>query len=300
MDFKAFFHLLNGLWMVLLPAGLGFYLARKFRTDADDMVPRRLLLIGAATFVLSQVFHIPFNQFILAPGLNALGLAARSDALRPLANALAAGLSAGLFESGARYLAYRWWAKDARSWGRGLLLGVGHGGIEAIILGVLVIWGFIQMSALRNANLAQFYSADQLTLAQQQVSAYWSLNWYDSLLGAFERTFTLPIHLAASLLVLQVFTRKRLYWLGLAIGWHALADAGLVYLLTITRNIYLTEGWGALVGVASLVIIWRLRQPEPLVQEKRADTPTPAPLILSHLPRPEETTEQLDQTRFGN
>jgi acetoacetyl-CoA synthetase len=43
-------------------------------------------------------------------------------------------------------------------------------------------------------------------------------------LAAFERLWTLPIQVAFSILVLQVFTRRSLVWLWLAIGGHALVD----------------------------------------------------------------------------
>ena len=57
------------------------------------------------------------------------------------------GLSAGVFEETARYLTYRFWAKDARSWSRGLMLGAGHGGSEAILVGALAAVNFVALLA---------------------------------------------------------------------------------------------------------------------------------------------------------
>lgn len=297
MELKAFFHLLNALWMIGLPITLSIYLFHMFRNNTPTTIAWRILLIGAAAFVLAQVLHIPFNQYMLFPALKTLGIASLADTPRLLVNAVAAGLSAGVFESVARYLAYRYWAKEARSWSRGLILGTGHGGIEAVILGALALWGFLQATAMRNANLAQFFSGEQLTAAQQQVSAYWAMNWYTSLLGGWERTFALLMHLAASLLVLQVFLRKQFYWLGLAIGWHALLDAGTVYLVT-KHGVYWTEGWVALMGLLSLGIILLLRQPEAPTIETPTSAPPLKPLELAELPKTEETAEQLEKTRY--
>ena len=49
-------HFLNGLLMILMPIGLGLWLEKRLRLGW------RLWWIGAATFVLSQVGHIPFNS----------------------------------------------------------------------------------------------------------------------------------------------------------------------------------------------------------------------------------------------
>ena len=58
MDLLIITRLLNWLLMIGLPVGLGVYLTRRFRLGW------RLWWIGAATFVLSQVGHIPFNWIL--------------------------------------------------------------------------------------------------------------------------------------------------------------------------------------------------------------------------------------------
>ena len=60
---------LNALGMLGLPVALGFILARRLGTSWS------LYGIGAVTFVGSQVLHIPFNAWILGPGLARFGLA---------------------------------------------------------------------------------------------------------------------------------------------------------------------------------------------------------------------------------
>jgi uncharacterized membrane protein YhfC len=63
------------------------------------------------------------------------------------------GLSAGFFEESARYVVYRWWARDARTWSQGLMLGAGHGGIESILLGFLLA---INVAALAGVRAGRF------------------------------------------------------------------------------------------------------------------------------------------------
>ncbi len=248
--------------------------------------------------MLSQIGHIPFNLWILDPLLeHNLQLWVPAGWRLP-ATALALGLSAGVFEEVARYAMYRWWRRDARSWSKGLLLGAGHGGIEAIILGALVLLTFINMVAVKDMDLSTLVTAEELELAQRQVEYYWSAPWYTSMLGAVERAFTIPFHIAASVLVLQVFTRKQSRWLWLAIGWHAFIDAIAVYAIN-TWGAYITE---AIIGGSALLnigIILVLRQPDPEPTEIETAVPLPGPISFSDLGEIEETPEMLEDTRYN-
>jgi uncharacterized membrane protein YhfC len=212
-------------------------------------------------------------------------------------NAIVLGLSAGLFEEISRFAVYRWWVKDARSWGRGLLLGAGHGGIEAMLVGGLLLVSFFYMFAIKDTDLAALVPVDQLPLAQQQVEAYWSATWYDSLLGAVERSFTLPAHLAFSILVLQVFLRRQLRWLWFSVAWHALLNAITLFIAG-TWNIYLAELALGILAFINIGIIFKLRQPEPVADVQPESRPTTDSFDGFQTPSIEENTEHLDRTRY--
>ena len=292
MDLILFSHLFNGLWMLALPIGLAIFLTRRFRMSW------RLVWIGAATFILSQVGHIPFNSFALNPLLQAL-TAVLPPGLVLLASAILLGLSAGLFEEGSRYLVLRYWAKGARSWGSGLLFGAGHGGMEAIILGVFVLATFVNLVAIRGTDLATIVPPAQLATAQQQVAAYWGVPWYDALLGALERTLTIPCQIAMAVLVMQAFTRGKLRWLWLAVLYHALLDAVAVYLMGVLGQqsgaAYIIEGGVAVFTLLSLALILLLRQPEPPAP---AGPPPPPPPVPLRAIEPPVTPENLETSRF--
>ncbi len=205
MDLLFLAHLLNGLLMVGMPIGLGIYLTRRFH------IGWRLWWIGAATFVISQIGHIPFNSWLTSL-FQSGALPQPPAAWIPYFNPVVLGLSAGLFEELSRTAVYAWWAKDGRSWRRGVLMGAGHGGIEAIILGALVLYTFLQMAALRTVDLTTIFPPTQVAAAQSQVSAYWSASVPASLLGAVERLFTIPTQICFSIIVLQAFTRRQPAW----------------------------------------------------------------------------------------
>jgi uncharacterized membrane protein YhfC len=294
MDLLVLTHLLNGLLMVAMPVGLGIYLTRRFR------IGWRIWLIGVATFVLSQVGHIPFNQ-----GLTLLFqhniLPAPPPEWRLAFNAVVLGLSAGLWEELARYSAYRWWAKDARTWRKGVLMGAGHGGMEAIILGALVLYAFAQMLALRGQDLTRLLgnqlTAAQLQALQTQLNAYWSAPWTATLLGAVERAFTIPTQIALSVIVLQAFVRNQLRWLWLAVGWHALIDAVSVY-ASAKIGMYWTEAVIGLVALLSLAILLALYRPEPKV-DSEGKTPLSEIKTAEDLQEIAWTERDLDESRYN-
>lgn len=283
---------LAGLLILALAIGSGVVITRKFGLSW------RFYGVGAAIFICSQIFHIPFNFWLLQPAIREQILPALSQTQSLLISASLLGLSAGLFEEIARYSAYRWWVKDARSWARGLLLGAGHGGAEAILVGVLVLLAFIQMVALRGRDLSSLVPPDVVQLAEQQVSAYWSASWYDSLLSLIERALSLPIQIALPILVLQVFVRNQSRWLWIAIGWHTLVDAVAVF-SSQNWSVYLTEALLGLLAAVSIAIIYALRGPEaqPAMAEESVRIKQPVPAV--QLPEIEETLENLESTRYN-
>jgi uncharacterized membrane protein YhfC len=294
MDLVTITRFLNGFLMIGIPIVLGIYLVNRFKFSW------KLWLIGAATFIISQIFHIPFNTYVLSPMLSPIQQS-MPGASGSLVTSLILGLSAGVFEECARYGMFRWWLRDKRSWQVAILSGAGHGGVEAIILGGVVLWVFINMVALRNSNLSELnLTPDQLTATQHQLQAYWNVAWYDTLFGAIERIFTIPFHIMASVIVLQVFTRRpgqqQLGWLGLAIFLHTMMDASAVFIAEVW-SAYAAEAVLGGLAVIDVIIIFALRQPEP------EDT---APSNV-HLPRKppeftpqpiEETSENLEKTRY--
>lgn len=120
---------LSGMLMMFLPIALAVWLIRKFKTHWTTF------FIGAGAFVLSQVFHIPFNLALLNPYMEQIGLNMDPGTLSLLGLGALLGLSAGLFEEITRFIALRYWAKDARNWRDGLMFGAGHGGMEAMLVG---------------------------------------------------------------------------------------------------------------------------------------------------------------------
>jgi uncharacterized membrane protein YhfC len=285
LNYLILTYALNGILMIALPIGLAIFLVKKWKMGWQTW------WVGVVTFILSQVGHIPFNWGVDAL-LDRTGIIFWPMAAQQVFSAVFLGLSAGIFEETARYLVLRFWLKKARSWRNGVLFGAGHGGAEATILGILVLTSFVSMLVVRNMNLAEVLPAAQIETAGQQIAAYWSVPWYDSLMGALERLFTLPVQIALAVLVMQVFTRKNILWLVYAILFHALIDGCAVFLAP-HLGVYWTEALLGTFSVISLLIIFLLKKPEPespviVVPESKITVLNPV----------EETQENLDATRY--
>ena len=282
-----FVRILNPVLMLVMPLVLGVYLARRLNVEW------RVFGIGVITFIGSQLLHIPFNLWILTPFLEKMGWGGVQSGVSLIFAAVLLGLSAGVFEETARYMVLKTWLKDRRDWCSALMFGAGHGGIEAILVGILALAALIQIMMLRGADLGSVVPIDQVDLASAQIEAFWALPWYAVLLGALERASAIALHLGATVLVLQAFRRKQLRWLFAAIAWHAALDAVAVYGIQ-TWGMYITEALIVLMAVISLVFVFRFREP----CEQRFDTiDAPQQDQVGSLP-PVVLDERLDESRY--
>jgi len=284
--------ILNFSLMIAMPIGLAVYLSRKLKTEW------RLFGIGVLTFILSQIFHIPFNYWVLTPLLEKLGMSITQQGLQLVIVGLFYGLSAGLFEEVTRYFGYHLWIKDDRDWKSALMYGVGHGGIESILLGGLVLVAFIQVITLQGTDLNTVVDADQVEIARAQIDAYIAAPWHLAILGAVERFATILFHLSATILVLQAYLRKNILWLLLAVSWHMVVDAVAVF-ASQTWNPYITEALILVLGFLSLGVVFLLKPPDgPLGGEIKEKHPASLENKEFEVQPDPPSEEDLDNSRY--
>lgn len=239
--------------MIVLPILLGFWLTRKFKLSW------KLFFAGAATFIVSQILHIPFLAGMTAMFANGT-LPTPPAAWSTAFNAIFLGLAAGIFEETSRWVLYKFLLKKNRSWNDGVLVGAGHGGVEAFLLGVMGVFTLINMIVLRNVDMsAMGIPVEQLAAAQQQVDAFWASPAYIGLLGFVERVFAITLHIALSVMVLYGVANKKPIWFWLAVLWHAIVDAAAVYLMPLMGALAL-EGVVGVMALISLAILFGLRK----------------------------------------
>jgi uncharacterized membrane protein YhfC len=284
----VYLHLLNAILMLVIPLGLAFYITAKWKSGG------KYWLIGAAVFILSQVGHIPFN-YLAGKLLNQTSLVSLPQQNQILFNAIFLGLSAGFWEESARLVMYGWVAKNARSWKDGVLLGLGHGGSEAILIGALALYSLLQVLAVRTADISKLVTPEQLPGTLARIAEYWSMPWFMALMGSLERILTIPIQVAFSILVLQVFMKKKIRWYWIAVALHAIIDASAV-LMIYYSNIYLTEGLIACFSLISIGFIIKMKTPDKIELTDVEILPGKSKLNIKS--EKDETIENLDDTIF--
>ncbi|MGC9522756.1 MAG: YhfC family intramembrane metalloprotease [Anaerolineae bacterium] len=235
--------ILEVLLMIAIPIVAVLWLGKRWS------LPLRLALIGAATFVGSQVLHLPANSFLAS----ALQLEAQPLVIQ----AIVLGLSAGIFEEVARYLVYRFWLTEARTWREGVVFGLGHGGIEAILTGALVVVTLISVLVITGAEDPAALGLPEGALPQ--VEEFWATPWYLPLLAVMERVMALVLHVSMATLVLLCFHKRHIWPLLAAIVWHAIMDFAAVYAGQ-RWGIAAAEGFVAVITVGSAAVLWWTRR----------------------------------------
>lgn len=216
----------NALLGIAVPVCLSLYLVRRHHAKAST------ILIGAGTFILfALVLEAIMHQLVLK-GPHGAAIIGNT-----LWYALYGGLAAGLFEETGRFLAMTFLMKKEPSTGiPALAYGVGHGGIEMIVIFGITMISNLVLSLMINSGQAGFLVSQTPAEAAAQVQA--QLNQLQSasagswLIGLWERISALVLHIGLSLMV-WVAVRRRGKWLWLfpaAIALHAFVDAGVVIL----------------------------------------------------------------------
>ena len=190
------------------------------------------------------MLHIPANA--------ALGQALNMQTQPLFVQAIVLGLSAGIFEELARYIVYRFWQTEVRNWRGALFLGLGHGGVEAVITGLLLALTLVNIVIITNAEDPAALGLPEGTLAQ--VADFWAMDITTPLLAVIERALAITLHLSLSTLVVLCFKKDTLWPLVAAVLWHALADAVAVYTHQ-TWGILAAEGALLVIAIASVGIL---------------------------------------------
>lgn len=181
-----------------------------------------MAVIGAATFFL---FAMVLEQILHAV---VLGVGGECITGNIWIYGLYGGLAAGLFEEVGRFVAMRFAMKKQLNLPNALMYGVGHGGIEAILIVGLASVSNLVTSIMINAGTleASLGALDQATkeATLTQLSALWTTPSYQFFLSGIERIVAVTLHIALSVLVFQaVKLGKKRYWF-LAFAIHVGVD----------------------------------------------------------------------------
>lgn len=230
-------HKKQGIWSAWLLGALGFF------------VPQILIRLPILSGLSQSSGFAAFAQ--THPALYGFGLA----------------FTAGLFELAGRYAVARVLKKNL-TYRRALAAGLGHGGIEAILitglayLSNVVILVMLQTGGF-DAVLTQTGDASQLLAARDAlVNTHWAL----FLLAGYERLLAMTCHVAMSMMVCYgVHTNRVLPWTLACLAVHTCMDFIASISLFIGRGLTLAAAYTIIyilltaVTVLSILILKNIR-----------------------------------------
>jgi len=221
-----------GLLAIVYPLALAYFLKRRLRTNG------RVFFIGCTMF-LASLIRTPLNNF----GSQFILFANLGNATMALLY-LFPSITAGVFEEGARYIAYRFLVKD-HTLENGLMYGAGHGGIESIFL---VGAGVLSVGVILLTNPS--------SLPPAQLAVIIATPLHLPFVGLYERVMAIFIQIGLSLMVLESFRKRDYRYLAAAILLHVAID--FVALITLSYGILYAEM--AITGFALGLGYWSLEK----------------------------------------
>ena len=199
-----------------LPIALGIIVYKKTHAKVSSC------FIGAGIFVvfaliLEQILHV-IVLAIMDPDFQS----------KTVLFGLYAALAAGLFEETGRLVAMKFFMKKNLDKGNALMYGVGHGGVEAILLVGLTYVNNIAIAIMINTGTIQL-SMSQLEPAMQkatyqQLQPLWMSPSYVFYMAGVERVAAVILQICLSVLVYKCVKTGQKKFIAGAILLHFLVD----------------------------------------------------------------------------
>jgi uncharacterized membrane protein YhfC len=244
------------IFNVLFPLVLAFIISRRLK------VGWRYFWFGALVFFVCQlILRVPAVQVIqafISPQLQA------SPALL-WGWLFILALTAGLFEEVGRYLGYRIFMRsEEKTWNKAVMYGTGHGGLESMLLvaglGALTL---VNLFLIPTLNLSSLPTEQQRQIVDQFAAIAAQPGWLP-LLGAYERLCAITAQIALSVVVVQVFRRRQIRWLWIAVLAHFAFDFAAVGvaqglpLIGMSDATVIALAAEGVVSIGALVALWTI------------------------------------------
>lgn len=205
-----------------LPIGLMIYGRVKLKANWIWVV------IGAVTFV---IFALVLEQILHIVMLRRLGNVFAGNVLL---RAVYGGLAAGIFEEVGRFVSMNIFKKHNLGKQNAFMYGVGHGGIEAIILvGITYISNLLTSFMINTGTFEDSLSMLDDKMKEDtlnQVSLLWTLHPTVFFMAGVERIIAIALHICLSYIVYRAVVDSKIQLLLLSIVIHAGIDFITVFL----------------------------------------------------------------------
>lgn len=235
---------ISAIISIILPIVTAIYFYKKYKISFKNVAVGALIF-----FVFVIILEALMHRYILI--INTTTSVFFSN---PWLYAIYGAFAAGIFEETGRFVGYRFLLKGRTERKDALAYGIGHGGLEAILLGGIasiqnLVFAVMINNGTLNAKLPE-------VTAQQIHNSLISTSSYLFLLGGFERAFAFTIQLLLSLVVLYGIKERKYIYLLYAILIHAAIDfPAALFQKEVITNMWIIEGMYALVAFICLILI---------------------------------------------
>jgi len=238
------FMAVSAILAIGVPVCLFIVFRKKFKLK---VVPMLIGVVGFIVFALileASIHRIVIGRFI-SPGNLVLYI-------------LYGAFMAGIFEESARFVAFKILKRKYEGIGTALSYGIGHGGIESILLaGMSMINSIVSSIIINTGNIGMItgnYRGEALAAVNEHMAALVAAAPYMFLVGGIERLMAMAVQLSLSVIVFYaVFGKNKLWLYPLAIVFHAIVDIPAMLFKTVGLNLFLTEGIVCLLAVCAVL-----------------------------------------------
>ena len=247
---------------ILLPVGIALFWVVKKKE------PFKTVLVGALIFFLFVTILEKPIQALVITGDQPVSAFLNAN---PVWWALVVGLFPGVFEETGRLFAFRTILKKRRNRETAISYGIGHGGMEVLMLLGVNSVAYLAYAMMINAGTFGAVvdqvaakapeQVETITTLAEQLAAY---SFAGVGLGLMERAFAFAFHIGASILVFYAARDRGRFWLyPLAIVLHTALDfiAGLALANAVTIPTLALEGiigvYGILVFCGAYLLLYR-------------------------------------------
>ena len=208
-------------------------------------------LVGMIAFIVAtQVIEAPIHAYFLMYNETTI----QWFATHPWLYALYGGLMAGILEETARYVSFKWVLKKQTRFQDSLSYGLGHGGIEAMLIVGTTYLNNLVLSLMINQGLVEKLGLE----AELQETIVTQLTQTSPLLfslAGYERLMTLIIQIGLSVLVFKAIRDRKNYYYVMAIFIHACLDFKAVFAQLGFLNLYWIEGFVTLYAIGFMIFM---------------------------------------------
>ena len=197
-------------------------------------------LIGAATFILFALVLEQLLHLVMLPVVSG----------STAAYVIYGVMAAGIFEETGRFISCRLLMKKRSDNVNAVMMGIGHGGIEAILLIGIGTISYISLAALVNsvgvegiAEMSGITDEANIALLNAQADSIAAFSFTTVLATILERILAMTLHISASVIVMKAASVKGKLWLyPAAVLLHALFDVpSALYQRQVITSLWVTQ-----------------------------------------------------------